>query len=58
MCPIPHISAYRSESKLLETDGDRRTMHRMGLVHAQDNSQGVSGTESERTTRYRDLLYA
>ena len=30
MCPIPHISAYRPESKLLKTDGDRRTMFRMG----------------------------
>ena len=49
MCPIPHTSAYRSESKLLETDGDRRTMLRMGPVHAQDNGQGVSGAEPERT---------
>jgi len=58
MCPIPHTSAYRSKSKLLETDGDRRTMLRMGLVHTQDNSQGVSGIEPECTARYRDLLYA
>ena len=34
MCPIPHTSVYRPESKLLETDGDRRTMLRMGPVHA------------------------
>ena len=58
MCPIPHTAAYRPESKLLETDGDRRTMLRMGAVHARDNDQGVSGTELERTARYRDLLYA
>ena len=31
MCPISHTSAYRPESKLLKTDGDRRTMLRMGL---------------------------
>jgi len=43
---------------LLEIDGERRTMFRMGPVHARDNGPGVSGTESERTTRYRDLLYA
>ena len=36
MCPIPHTSPYRPESKLLETDGDRLTMLRMGLVHARD----------------------
>jgi len=45
MCPIPHASAYRPESKLLKTDGDRWTMLRMGPIHARDNSQGVSGTE-------------
>ena len=33
-------------------------MLRMGPVHARDNGQGVSGTELERTVRYRDLLYA
>ena len=33
-------------------------MLRMGPVHAWDNGQGVSGTEPERTARYRDLLYA
>ena len=43
---------------LLKTDEERRTMFRMGLVHAQDNGPGVSGTERERTVRYRDLLYA
>ena len=43
---------------LLETDGDRRTLFRMGPVHAQDNGPGVSGTEPEHTARYRDLLYA
>ena len=58
MYPIPHTSAYRPESKLLETDEDRRIMLRMGLVHARDNSKGVSGAEPERTARYRDLLYA
>ena len=30
MCPIPHSSAYRPESKLLETDGDQRIMLKMG----------------------------
>jgi len=40
---------------LLETDGYRRTMFRMGLMHARDNSPGVSGTEPERTGRYRVL---
>jgi len=58
MCPIPHASAYTPESKLLETDEDRRTMLRMGPVHAWDNGQGVSSTEPECTARYRDLLYA
>ena len=58
MCPIPHTSAYRFESKLLETDGDRRTTLRMGPVHAPDNGQGVSGAKPERTARYRELLYA
>ena len=53
MCPIPHTSAYRSESKLLETDRDRQIMLRMGSVHARDNGQGVSGTEPERTAKYR-----
>jgi len=43
---------------LLETYGDRRTMFRMGPMHARDNSLGVSGIESECTARYRDLLYA
>ena len=43
---------------LLETDGDRRIMFRMGPVHARDNGPGVSSTEPERTARYRDLLYA
>ena len=28
MCPIPHTSAYRPESKLFKTDGDWRTMLR------------------------------
>ena len=37
----------------METDGDRRTMLRMGPVHARDNGQGVSGAEPERTARYR-----
>ena len=27
-------------------------MFRMGLVHARDNGQGVSGTELKRTARY------
>jgi len=58
MCPIPHTSTFRPESKLLKTDGDRWTMLRMGHVHARDNGQGVSGTEPECTARYRDLLYA
>ena len=58
MCPIPDTSAYRLESKLMETDGDRRTMLRMGLVHVRDNGQGVFGIEPEHTTRYWDLLYA
>ena len=43
---------------LLETDGDRRTMFRIGPMHTRDNGLGVSGTEPERTARYRDLLYA
>ena len=43
---------------LLEIDGERRTMFRMGPMHAQDNGPGVSSTESERTARHRDLLYA
>ena len=38
---------------LLETDGDRRTMFRMGPVHARDNGPGLSGTEPERTARHR-----
>ena len=42
----------------LETDGDRRTMFRMGSVHARNNGPGVSGTEPERTARYRVLIYA
>jgi len=42
---------------LLKIDGERRTMFRMGLVHARDNGPGVSGTEPESTTRYRNLLY-
>ena len=53
MCHIPNTSAYRPESKLLETDGDLRTMLRMGAVHAWDNGQGVSGAEPERIARYR-----
>jgi len=32
-------------------------MFRVGHVHAWDNGLGVSGTESEHTSRYRDLLY-
>jgi len=52
MRPIPHTSAYKIESKLLKTDGARRTIFRMGPVHAQDNGQGVSDTEPERTARY------
>ena len=47
MCPIPHTSAYRPESKVLETDGDRRTILRMGPVYARNNGQGVFGTEPE-----------
>ena len=43
---------------LLKIDGERRTMFRMGPVHARDNSLEVSGTEPERTARRRDLLYA
>jgi len=43
---------------LLETDGDRRIIFRMGPVHARGNSLGVSGTEPECIARYRDLLYA
>ena len=33
-------------------------MLRMGPVYARDNGQEVSDIEPERTTRYRDLLYA
>jgi len=33
MRPNPHTSAYRLESKLLKTDGARRTMFRIGPVH-------------------------
>jgi len=58
MCPIPYTSSYRSKSKLLETDEARRTIFRMGPVRAWNNGPGVSGTEPERTARYRDLLYA
>ena len=58
MPPISHTSVYRPDSKLLESDGYRRTMLRMGPVHARDNGQGVSSIEPERTARYRDLLYA
>ena len=43
---------------LLEIDGERQTMFRMGPVHAWNNGPGVSGTEPERTARYRDLLYS
>ena len=43
---------------LLEIDGERRTMFRMGPVHARDNGPGVCGTEPERSARYQDLLYA
>ena len=32
---------------LLKTDGDRRTMFRMGPVYARDNGPGVSGTGAE-----------
>jgi len=55
---IPHTLAYRQESKLLKTEGDQRTMLRMGFVHAWDNGQGVCGTDPESIARYRDLLYA
>jgi len=43
---------------LLKIDGERRTMFKVGPVHALDNGPGVSGTEPERTARYRDLLYS
>ena len=43
---------------LLESDGDRRTMFRIGPVHARDNGPEVSGTEPKRTVQYPDLLYA
>ena len=43
---------------LLEIDGERRTMFRMGPVHARDNGLGVSSTEPERTTKHWNLLYA
>jgi len=33
-------------------------MFKISPVHARDNGPGVSGAESERTTRYRDLLHA
>jgi len=49
-----HIQVERGW--LLKINGDRRTMFRMGLVHAWDNGPGVSGTEPERTARYRALL--
>jgi len=58
MCSILHTSACRPKSKLLEIDGARQTMLKMGSVHARDNGLGVSSAESERTVRYRDLLYA
>jgi len=41
---------------LLKIDGDRRTMFKMGPVHARDNGPRVSGTEPERTAMYQDLL--
>jgi len=43
---------------LLEIDGERRTILGMGPVHARNNGPGVSGSEPERTARYRELLYA
>ena len=43
---------------LLKIDRERRTMFRVGPMHARDNGPEVSGTKSERTARYRDLLYA
>jgi len=43
---------------LLETNGNRRTMFRIGPVHTQDNGPEVSDTEPKRTARYRVLLYA
>ena len=50
--PVPYTSAYKSsEVGYLEIDGERRTMFRMGPVHARDNGPGVSGTEPERTAR-------
>ena len=58
---MSHTIYIRTQVKrgwLLETDGDRRTMIRMGPVHARDNGPGVSGTEPKHTVRYRDLLYA
>jgi len=36
---------------LLETDGDRRIIFRMGPMHARDKGPGVSGTEPERTAK-------
>ena len=57
MRPIPHTFAYKLKSKLLETDGARETMFRVGHVHARDNGLEVSGTEPERTAMYVDLLY-
>jgi len=42
MRPILHTYAYRPESKLFKTDGDRQTMFRIGPVHARDNGPGVS----------------
>ena len=49
MCPIPHTFAYIPESKLLETNGARQIMFRMGPVHAWDNKPGVSVAEAART---------
>jgi len=38
---ILHISTYKSESKLLKTDGVWRTMFRMGPAHAWGNDPRV-----------------
>ena len=58
MTGIIYFRIQAERSWLLKIDGERRTMFRMGPVHAWDNGPGVSGTEPERTARHLDLLYA
>ena len=58
MTGVIYFRIQVERSWLLEIDGERRTMFRMGPVHAWDNGPGVSGIEPECTARDWDLLYA